>query len=284
MSSTDVNGHERRERGGREVAYVGDVAAARGQHRGETLSLELHEGHCTAGESAEHVLDGPGVLVAVLERVRPGHGGAGERPHLLVAAHEVDAQVAGVLHGVLEVGRQHLVGDVHGLGVLEHVVGLLHLEIGVHRLDGLDGAQLLPARHVERDHLVDGQLRQARDHVGAHRARPFLEVERLARDAVPRDMGVVDLGEVGGRDEVLGGVAELDGAHAVLVGDLQVVERDEAARVARVGDRVDDAQKLVSADLLRVDPHVLERAHDLARSRGRAAGTPARGSAPRRSR
>ena len=76
-------------------------------------------------------------------------------------------------------------------------------------------------------------------------------------------MGVVDLGEVGGRDEVLGGVAELDGAHAVLVGDLQVVERDEAARVARVGDRVDDAQKLVSADLLRVDPHVLERAHDL---------------------
>ena len=76
-------------------------------------------------------------------------------------------------------------------------------------------------------------------------------------------MGVVDLGEVGGRDEVLGGVAELDGAHAVLVGDLQVFERDEAARVARVGDRVDDAQKLVSADLLRVDPPVLERAHDL---------------------
>ena len=76
-------------------------------------------------------------------------------------------------------------------------------------------------------------------------------------------MGVVDLGEVGGRDEVLGGVAELDGARAVLVGDLQVVERDEAARVARVGDRVDDAQQLVSADLLGGDPHVLERAHDL---------------------
>ena len=76
-------------------------------------------------------------------------------------------------------------------------------------------------------------------------------------------MGVVDLGEVGGRDEVLGGVAELDGARAVLVGDLQVVERDEAARVVRVGDRVDDAQQLVSAHLLRGDPHVLERAHDL---------------------
>ena len=76
-------------------------------------------------------------------------------------------------------------------------------------------------------------------------------------------MGVVDLGEVGGRDEVLGGVAELDGARAVLVGDLQVVERDEAARVVRVGDRVDDAQQLVSADLLGGDPHVLERAHDL---------------------
>ena len=76
-------------------------------------------------------------------------------------------------------------------------------------------------------------------------------------------MGVVVLGEVGGRDEVLGGVAELDGARAVLVGDLQVVERDEAARVARVGDRVDDAQQLVSADLLGGDPHVLERAHDL---------------------
>ena len=255
--------HEGRERGGGEVSHVGDVAAARGQHRGEALALELDERHGAAGEAAEHVLDGPGVLVAGLDRVAPRHRGAGERPHLLVAAHEVVAQVAGVLHGVLEVGRQHLVGDVHRLRVLEDVVGLLDLEVGVDRLDGLDGLRLLPARHVERDHLVDGELGQARDHVGADGPRPLLEVEGLPDDAAPRDMGVVDLGEVRRRHEVLGGVAELDGADAAVVGDLEVVEGDEAARVVRVGDRVDDAQQLVAADLLRGDAHVLERAHDL---------------------